>query len=105
MNVVLFASCLAATLAAYWWALNRAKPHVMRFGLSGAFGLWMGAWVVAVFVAGIPTVFVGQANKAFLVGLILAGAMNTWIYVRLAWDIGRSGKTAPRRPDDPDHPA
>src|SRR5437870_13623317 len=42
----------------------------------------------ALAAGGFPTVFVDQANWAFLVGLILAGAMNTWIYIHLAWDVG-----------------
>jgi hypothetical protein len=74
---------------------------MMPLGLFGAFGLWMGGWFVALFVAGLPTAFVDQANWAFLVGLILAGTMNTWIYIRLARDIGRSRKSGPLRPDDP----
>ncbi len=101
MNLALFIGSLTILLAAYWWVLNRFKPRAMRFGLVGAFGLWIGGWFVALFVAGFPTVFVDQANWAFLVGLILAGAMNTWIYIHLAWDVGRSRKAAPFRPDDP----
>jgi hypothetical protein len=101
MNLALFVGSLIILLAAYWWVLKRLKPRAMRFGLVGAFGLWMSGWFVALFVAGLPAAFVDQANWAFLVGLILAGTMNTWIYIHLAWDIGRSRKAAPLRPDDP----
>jgi hypothetical protein len=100
MNLGLFIGCLAILLAAYWWVLNRLKPRVMRLGLIGAFGLWMGAWFVAALVAGLTTAFVDQANWAFLVGLILAGTMNTWIYVRLVWEIGRNRKAAEGRSDN-----
>jgi len=61
----------------------------------------MGGWFVELFVAGLPTAFVDEANWAFLVGLVLAGTMNTWIYIRLARDIGRSRKSGPLHPDDP----
>jgi hypothetical protein len=91
---------LIALLAEYWWGLSRLKPRMMRFGHVGSFGLWVGGWFIAILVAGLPTAFVGQANWAFLVGLILAGTMNTWIYGRLAWDIGRSRKSAQVRPDE-----
>lgn len=89
MRVALYAVSLGLLLAGYWWALNQLAPITVRSGLLAIFGLWMGAWVVGVFVAALPTAFVDQANWAFAVGIVLAGAVNSWIYVRSARRFGR----------------
>jgi len=96
MQLALYAVSLGLLLAGYWWALNQLAPTAVRSGRLAIFGLWMGGWFVGVFVAGLPTGFVDQATWAFAVGIVLAGAVNTWVYMRSAWRLGQ----AKRRSND-----
>jgi hypothetical protein len=98
MDVALYAISLGLLLCGYWWALKKLAPRAMRSGLLAGLALWTGAGVAAVFVAGLPTGFVDEANWAFLVGLILWAAITAWTILTSARNVGRARRSHHEQP-------